>query len=33
MSFALAGVDNLFPIPLFRYQADEAGLNDQPSMR
>ena len=28
MSFKLAGVDVLFPIPLFRYQIDEATLND-----
>jgi uncharacterized protein (TIGR02466 family) len=26
MSFTLAGVDNLFPIPLFRYRLDEASL-------
>jgi len=28
MSFTLAAVDNLFPIPLFRYRVDEVGLND-----
>jgi uncharacterized protein (TIGR02466 family) len=29
MSFTLAGVDTLFPIPLFRYRVDDAGLNDR----
>ena len=29
MSFTLAGVDTLFPIPLFRYRVDDATLNDR----
>src|SRR3546814_10158770 len=29
MSFTLSAVDNLFPIPLFRYRVDEAGLNER----
>jgi uncharacterized protein (TIGR02466 family) len=29
MSFTLTGVDTLFPIPLFRYRVEEAGLNDR----
>jgi len=29
MSFALAGVDTLFPIPLFRYRLDDVGLNGE----
>lgn len=28
MSFKLAGVDTLFPIPLFRYRIEDAALND-----
>jgi uncharacterized protein (TIGR02466 family) len=28
MSFTLASADSLFPIPLFRYRVDEAGLNE-----
>ena len=29
MSFTLTSVDTLFPIPLFRYRVDEAGLNEK----
>ena len=29
MSFTLSRVDTLFPIPLFRYRVEEAGLNDR----
>ena len=28
MSFSLKGVETLFPIPLFRYEVDEKGLNE-----
>jgi uncharacterized protein (TIGR02466 family) len=29
MSFTLTAVDSLFPIPLFRYRVDQAGLNER----